>query len=398
MLGTDPAQDAVIYEQEDESFYTAVGTTKDERYICHRFESTVSTEYRYARADDPALAFRVFLPRERDHEYHVEHLDGRWIIRTNWQAQNFRLMEATVGEEGDRAKWRESCRTATTPSSTISTCSRTSSRSRSARARCARSASGRWAAARTSSSRRTSRPTPRASARIAELDTRIVRYEYTSLTTPATVYDYDIQTGERRLMKRTPVLGDFDPANYRTELVWAQARDGEKMPVSLVYRDGFKQRRHRADAAVRLRLLWRDHGPGVLDLAAVAARPRLRVRARARARRPGDGPALVRRRQAAQQAQHLQRLHRRHAVPGEGGVCRPEARLGDGRQRRRPADGRHRQPGAGRLPRDRRAGAVRGRRHDHARREHPAHHQRVRRVGQPEEEGVLRLHAVVLAL
>jgi oligopeptidase B len=52
-----------------------------------------------------------------------------------------------------------------------------------------------------------------------ELDTHIVRYEYTSLTTPATVYDYDIQTGERQLMKRTPVLGDFDPANYRTELV-----------------------------------------------------------------------------------------------------------------------------------------------------------------------------------
>ncbi len=169
-----------------------------------------------------------------------------------------------------------------------------------------------------------------------ELDTRIVRYEYTSLTTPATVYDYDIQTGERRLMKRTPVLGDFDPANYRTELVWAQARDGgEDSGVRRVPRR-VRAGRHRADAAVRLRLLRRDHGPGVLDLAAVAARPRLRVRARARARRPGDGPALVPRRQAAQQAQHLQRLHRRHAVPGEGGLCRSEARLGDGRQRRRP--------------------------------------------------------------
>ena len=56
---------------------------------------------------DPALAFRVFLPRERDLEYYVDHLDGRWIIRTNWQAPNFRLMEATVGEEGDRANWRE---------------------------------------------------------------------------------------------------------------------------------------------------------------------------------------------------------------------------------------------------------------------------------------------------
>jgi oligopeptidase B len=72
-----------------------------------------------------------------------------------------------------------------------------------------------------------------------EIDTQIVRYEYTSLTTPNTVYDYDIQTGERQLMKRTPVLGTFDPANYTTELVWAPARDGTNVPVSLVYRKGF---------------------------------------------------------------------------------------------------------------------------------------------------------------
>jgi oligopeptidase B len=74
-----------------------------------------------------------------------------------------------------------------------------------------------------------------------ELDTRIVRYEYTSLTTPATTYDYDIQTGERQLMKRMPVLGPFDPADYRTELLWAPARDGAQVPVSIVYRAGFRK-------------------------------------------------------------------------------------------------------------------------------------------------------------
>ena len=75
----------------------------------------------------------------------------------------------------------------------------------------------------------------------AEIDSNIVRYQYTSLTTPATIYDYDIQTGERQLMKRTPVLGPFDPADYRTELVWATARDGARVPVSLVYRNGFSK-------------------------------------------------------------------------------------------------------------------------------------------------------------
>jgi oligopeptidase B len=72
----------------------------------------------------------------------------------------------------------------------------------------------------------------------AEIDTQIVRYDYTSLTTPTTVYDYDIRTGERQLLKRTPVLGGYDPANYRTELVWATARDGTKVPVSLAWRVG----------------------------------------------------------------------------------------------------------------------------------------------------------------
>ena len=241
VLGTDPAQDAVIYEQEDESFYTAVATTKDERYIFIVSQSTVSTEYRYARADDPALEFRVFLPRERDHEYHVEHLDGRWIIRTNWQAQNFRLMEATVGEEGDRAKWRE-----VLPHrddafvhgfdvfKDFLAIEERSGAMRKIRIRPLGGTEDFFIAA--------DEPAYTASlGQNHELDTRIVRYEYTSLTTPATVFDYDIQTGERRLMKRTPVLGDFDPANYRTELVWAQARDGQKIPVSIVYRVGFRK-------------------------------------------------------------------------------------------------------------------------------------------------------------
>ena len=72
-----------------------------------------------------------------------------------------------------------------------------------------------------------------------ELDTDIVRYTYSSLTTPTTVYDYDVRTGERELLKRDPVLGSFDPANYQTEFLFAPARDGKRIPVSLVYRKGF---------------------------------------------------------------------------------------------------------------------------------------------------------------
>jgi oligopeptidase B len=241
VLGTDPAQDTLVYEQDDDSFYTSVGSTKDERYVTIFARSTVSTEMRYADAADPALKFRVFLPRERDLEYYPDHLDGRWIIRTNWQAPNYRLMEATVGEEGDRANWRELL--AHREDAFVDgfdlfrdflAIEERSDAMRKIRIRPWGGGKDFYIGS--------DEPAYTTSLGVnAEIDTHIVRYEYTSLTTPMTVYDYDIQTGERQLMKRTPVLGGFDSANYRTELVWAPARDGAKVPVSLVYRTGFRR-------------------------------------------------------------------------------------------------------------------------------------------------------------
>ncbi len=241
VLGTDPSQDALIYEQDDESYYTGVGVTKDELYILIVSQSTVATEYRYAEAGDPSLNFRVFLPRERDHEYHIDHLDGRWIIRTNWQAPNFRLMEVKVGEEGDRANWRELM--AHRDDAFIHgfdvfrdflAIEERSSAMRKIRIRPWSGGNDFFIAADEPAYTTALGQNP-------EIDTQVVRYEYTSLTTPSTVYDYNIQSGERQLMKRTPVLGTFDPASYATELVWAPARDGANVPVSLVYRKGFKK-------------------------------------------------------------------------------------------------------------------------------------------------------------
>jgi oligopeptidase B len=241
VLGTDPAQDVLVYEQDDESFYTSVLNSKDERYVLIKAESTVSTEWRYADAADSELAFHLFLPRERDHEYHIEHLDGRWIIRSNWQAPNFRLMEATVGSEGDRASWRELI-----PHRVDAfihgfdvfrdflAVEERSGAMRKIRIRPWSGGADFFIAA-DESTYTTSL------GQNAEIDTQIVRYDYVSLTTPDTVYDYDIQTGERQLMKRQPVLGDFDPSNYHSELLWATARDGARVPVSIVYRNGFKR-------------------------------------------------------------------------------------------------------------------------------------------------------------
>ena len=241
VLGTDSSQDALIYEQDDESYYTGVGVTKDELYILIVSQSTVATEYRYAEAGDPSLNFKVFLPRERDHEYYIDHLDGRWIIRTNWQAPNFRLMEAKVGEEGDRANWRELM--AHRDDAFIHgfdvfrdflAIEERSSAMRKIRIRPWSGGNDFFIAADEPAYTTALGQNP-------EIDTQVVRYEYTSLTTPSTVYDCNIQSGECQLMKRTPVLGTFDPASYATELVWAPARDGANVPVSLVYRKGFNK-------------------------------------------------------------------------------------------------------------------------------------------------------------
>ena len=240
VLGTDPKDDPVVYEEHDESFYMGVDASKDGRYVFIGLQSTVSTEQHYARADDPKLEFSLILPRERDHEYQADHFDGRWIIRTNWQAPNFRLMEAKVGDSLDRAKWRELVGHRTDAFVDDFSVFR-----------------GFLAIEERSGGLRKVRIRPWDGGKdfyIAsdepayvtglgdneEVDSDKVRYVYTSLTTPATTYDYDVKTGERVMLKQQPVLGGFDAKNYATEYVWAPARDGEKVPVALVYRKGFR--------------------------------------------------------------------------------------------------------------------------------------------------------------
>jgi len=89
------------------AYYTDVGQSKDGRYLYIFSHSTVTSEQRYADAADPSLEFRVLVPRERDHEYQADHCDGRWIIRTNWHAPNFRLVEAPTGSPADRGRWQD---------------------------------------------------------------------------------------------------------------------------------------------------------------------------------------------------------------------------------------------------------------------------------------------------
>jgi oligopeptidase B len=240
VLGSDPSRDPLVYEEQDKSFYTTVASTKDERYVAIHSHSTLSTETQVAKADDPALRFKALIPRERDHEYQVEHLHNRWIVRTNWKAKNFRIIEARERDIANREAWRdlvahrddafiddfdvfEGFLAVDEHSNGLSNVR-------------IRPWSGKSFVIDSSE--------PAYTARLGEnpeLHTRLIRYTYSSLTTPLSTYDFDTSNGGKTLLKQDPVLGGFDQHNYSTEHLWASARDGSKVPVSLVYRKGFKQ-------------------------------------------------------------------------------------------------------------------------------------------------------------
>jgi oligopeptidase B len=236
VIGTDPAQDALVYEEPDDSYYMGIDRTRDDRYIVIGVSSTVSDELRYAPAAAPR-EFTVLAPRERDLEYSADHLAGRWVILTNADgAKNFKLVQAPSGSS-DRRDWQDVV--GHDPEVLLEDFElfdgfiALGERSQGLeRVRILR-ADG--------SAEYVKADEPAYSMGLAansEHDTTRLRYTYTSLTTPATTYELDVATGERRLLKQQPVIG-YDASQYVTERVWAPARDGEKIPVSLVYRKGY---------------------------------------------------------------------------------------------------------------------------------------------------------------
>ena len=239
VLGEDPKRDALVFEQTDKSFYTGVSKSKSDAFIFLHMESTLSSEWRFARADDPQLRFEVFLPHEADHEYDIEHLGDTFVVRSNWQARNFRLAAAPIGAHSDRAAWVDVIphRDAAyiEDFDVFQEFLAVSVRSEGLRKICIHGlADGREFFIASGEAAYTTSISVN-----PELDTHIVRYAYSSLTTPATLYDYDVRSGGQVLLKRDPVLGSFDPGDYATEFLLAPARDGTSIPVSLVYRKGF---------------------------------------------------------------------------------------------------------------------------------------------------------------
>jgi oligopeptidase B len=241
VLGADPKKDALVYEEADKSFYTGVGTTKDDAYVAIYSQSTVSTEMRVAKANDPKLAFRVLIPRERDHEYRAEHLNGNWILSTNWQAKNFRIVIASDTDVADRTRWRDLVAHRDTAFIDDFDVFRDFLVVEEHSNGLANIRIQPWKEGKPFLIDSDEPAYTTGLGSNAEIDTHLVRYTYTSMTTPASTYDFDVTSGKKTLLKREPVLGGFDQANYVTEHLWSTARDGTQVPISLVYRKGLKK-------------------------------------------------------------------------------------------------------------------------------------------------------------
>ena len=236
--GSDPAQDTLVYEEKDDSFYMGLGRSKSDRFLFITVQSTVSSEWRYAAAGDPALAFKVAVPRERDHEYQLEDSGDRFVLRTNWQARNFRIIEAPIAQVADRAAWKDVIphRADAFVESFEAFDDYLAVNERSGGLSKLRVRG--WTDGRDFLLDAADPAYTMEFGSNSEAATPLLRYVYASPTTPSTTYDYDMRTGERRELKREPVLGGFDSADYTAEFRFATARDGTRVPVTLLYRRG----------------------------------------------------------------------------------------------------------------------------------------------------------------
>ena len=236
-LGEAHAGDALLYEEKDERFEIGIRRSLSKAYLFLTSGSHTASEVYLLAADRPGDAFRLVAPREKEHEYYLEHHGDRFFIRTNQGAPNFRLVSAPVTDPG-KAKWEEVIPHRPDVMLTGLSCF--------ADYYVVTEREGglpqiRITDFRTGATHRMAFPEPvytAGSSTNAEYETSTYRYTYQSLITPSSVFDYDMATREAKLLKQTEVLGGYDPARYESERAWATASDGTRIPISLVYRKG----------------------------------------------------------------------------------------------------------------------------------------------------------------
>ena len=239
IIGTDSEDDNLVYEEKDETFSCEVWRAKSKKYIMIGSYQTLSSEIRYLDANKPHDKFKIFLPREKEHEYEIDHFKNDFYILTNQKAKNFRLMKTPVAKTG-KENWQE-----VIPH----------------RDDVFLSDFDIFSDHLVLSERKKGLPQIHIIAwdgqdehylefgeatylaypgTNPDFNTTILRYRYTSMTTPHSVYDYDMVTRDKKLLKQDEILGGFNSDDYTTERLYAKAGDGVEIPISLVYRKDMK--------------------------------------------------------------------------------------------------------------------------------------------------------------
>ena len=227
-----------IYEEKDELFTIYTNRTRDKKFIILGVNSTDTTEARYLRSDQPGGNFRVFLAREKKHKYDIDHREGLFYIRTNKNAKNYQIMTAPESDPSP-ANWKvfvaHQSDVLVQGIDLFKNYGVVLEKSKALNGiRILDFRSGQWHSM--------TFPEPVYSAFPGgnpEYDTHMFRYSYTSMITPASVFDYDMDTRKATLLKQQEVLGGYDPTQYVSERQWATVRDGTKVPLSVVYKKGF---------------------------------------------------------------------------------------------------------------------------------------------------------------
>ena len=235
-LGTDQSKDILVYRENDDTFYTALSKSRDGSVIFIHHNSTVKSGVSILNAKTPLDNFVPFLKIEDNHEYTIEKLGDYYYIHTNWKAKNFRLMKVNKDTTSDKSSWQSVIdhqedvylQDFTIFKNAVVIKEKENGENRL-----------KVLSLNNGESFNLKFDDPIFSIRIAdnpEVSSDLIRVYYSSLTTPPSVYEYNLISGERELLKQDRVMGDFSPANYRSERIFIKARDGNKVPVSIVYR------------------------------------------------------------------------------------------------------------------------------------------------------------------
>ena len=234
-LGSSQQDDVLVYTEEDPSYYIGIYKSKSRKYLIIWNQSTVSHDYWILPADSPKDSFERFTPREMVHEYSIEHHKDRFYILTNWNARNFRLME-TSETDTSKLNWREVVShrddILLEEMEVFDDYLVLQERKKGLIQLRIISQNG-------SDEHYVDFREPAYLARISvnrEFNTNLLRFQYSSLTTPGSFYDYHMENRDKTLIKRQEIVGGHDPDHYQCERLTAIARDNTNVPISLVYR------------------------------------------------------------------------------------------------------------------------------------------------------------------